>query len=111
MSIARLLTQTATVTRTPSSTADSEGNWAPGTQTATTYACRLQDGESIETFEGANRIVADALLFLPASASINGRDEVTVDAKRYQVVGRPAEMRTPRGIHHIEARLQRVDRG
>lgn len=109
MSIGRLLTQTATITDTPKGAADAEGNWTPGAGTSTTSPCRLQDGESTEIFEGTDRIVADALLFLPAGAAITGRSEVTVDAKRYQVVGRPAELRTPRGLHHIEVHLRRID--
>lgn len=104
-----MLTQTATVTRTPSTTADSEGNSVPGVQVITNYPACLQDGGAFETFEGANRIVADALVFLPGTADINGRDEVTVSGERYQVVGQPSEMRTPRGIHHVEAFLVRAD--
>lgn len=109
MSIGRLLTQTATITGTAKGAADAEGNWTPGAGTTTTWPCRLQDGESTELFEGADRIVADALLFLPAGAPITGRSEVTVDGKPYQVVGRPAELRTPRGVHHLEVHLRRVD--
>ncbi len=62
-------------------------------------------------FEGADRIIANARLFLGPESSITGRSEVTVESKRYQVVGKPAEMRTPRGVHHIEANLRRADHG
>ena len=109
MSFARMLTQTATITDTPKGTADDEGNWVPGAAETSTQPCRLQDGVSEEVFVGADRIIADALLFLGPNAAITGRSEVTVDAKRYQVVGRPAEMRTPLGIHHLEVKLRRVD--
>jgi len=101
-----MLTQTATITRTPSTTVDAEGDWTSGTQTASTSPCRLEAGRSVEVFDGAERLVADALIFLPATADITSHDEVTVGGRRYQVVGQPAEMRSPAGVHHIEANLQ-----
>ena len=108
MSLSRMLTQTATITDTPKGTTDDEGNWVPGAAATSTEPCRLQDGTSLEVFEGTNSIIADGLLFLGPAAAITGRSEVTVDGKRYQVVGRPAEMRTPRGVHHLEVKLRRV---
>ena len=111
MSITRLLTQTATISDTPTTTSDAEGNWTPGTAVVSTEPCRLEDGQSIEVFDGANRITGDARLFLGPGAVITGRSEVTVAAKRYAVVGQPAEQVSPRGIHHIEALLRRVDHG
>ena len=111
MSIARMLTQTATITDTPKGSTDAEGNWVPGPgpPATSTEPCRLQHGTSEEVFVGADRIIADALLFLGPATAITGRSEVTVDGKRYQVVGRPAELRTPRGVHHLEVHLRRVD--
>jgi len=49
------------------------------------------------------------VLFLPAAAATaTFEDEVLVDGLRYQVDGRPDVLRTPRGIHHVEARVRRV---
>ncbi len=104
-----MLTQTATIDNTPSTAADNEGNWVPGTPATTIEPCRLEYGSSVEVFAGADRIIADALVFLGPTSSITGRSEVTVDSNRYQVVGQPIEMRTPLGVHHIEATLRRVD--
>lgn len=106
-----MLTQTATISDTPATTSDAEGNWTPGTPVTSTEPCRLEDSQSIEVFDGANRIIADARLFLGPDASITGRSEVTVDAKPFVVVGKPTEQRTPRGVHHVEALLRRADYG
>lgn len=117
MSIGRLLTQTATITRVRPATApdsDSDGNWLPGTPTTASYPCRLERGhggrqsraDTSESYdEGAERMSSAWLLFLPSTADITGRDLVTVEGRKFEVDGEPTVLRTPRGPHHIEAFL------
>lgn len=116
MSIGRLLTQVATITRVRPTTAgstDAEGNWLPGTPSTSSYPCRLERGhggrqsrtDTSEDYEGAERMSSTWLLFLPATADITGRDLVTVEGREFDVDGEPVVLRTPRGAHHIEAFL------
>ncbi|MFN2537965.1 MAG: hypothetical protein ABR549_07395 [Mycobacteriales bacterium] len=110
MSLRSLLTQTATVRSAASGTAaDAEGNWTPGALATATYPALLQQTETIETFEGRDRLTSTHLLFLEATAVISGRDLVDIGGRHYEVVGQPAVLRTPRGAHHIEARLRDLD--
>lgn len=106
--IERLLTQTATVVHRAVGTPDSEGNPTPGTTTSTDYAARLEQTDTLEVLEGEDRVQTDWLLFLPSTAVVVAADEVVIDSVRYQVTGQPAPVRTPRGLHHYEARLRRV---
>lgn len=121
MSIDRLLTQTATITRARPAAAgatDAEGNWTPAPPTTASYPCRLERGHggrqsreaTGEGYEqGAELMESSWLLFLPATADITGRDLVTVDGRKFEVDGEPDVLRTPRGAHHIEAFLHSVE--
>lgn len=118
MSFARLLTQTATIVHHPPTGSDAEGDATFGTPTTVDYPCRLEQVQgrgasttgSEELVEGESRTDTHLLLFLPAEAAsaVTFEDEVIVGGLRYQVDGRPDVLRTPRGIHHVEARLRRV---
>lgn len=104
-----MLTQTATFTGTPAVGADSEGNPTFGDPVVTTYPCRLEQTDSTEIVEGERRSVSNLLLFLPPEAADQSfEDTVDVDGRLYQVEGVPNVLRTPRGIHHIEARVRGV---
>jgi len=117
VSFAGLLTQTATIVGHPPTGSDAEGNPTFGTATTTVYPCLLQQIQgrgasntgSQEMVEGESRTDTTLVLFLPAEAvAANFEDEVIVDGLRYQVDGRPDVVRTPRGGHHLEARLRRI---
>jgi len=109
MTLASLLTQTATLIHHEPSGADAEGNPTYGTATTVTYPCRLEQTDSVEELDGERRTTTNLRLFLPPSASgANFEDALQVDGVTYQLVGAPDIERTPRGIHHLELRLTRV---
>lgn len=109
MSFAGLLTQTAVVVHHPSAGADAEGNPTFATPTTTTYPCLLQQVDSSEIVEGERRATTSLVLFLPAAAAgATFEDGVSVDGLPYQVEGQPDVLRTPRGVHHVEAKVRRV---
>jgi hypothetical protein len=116
-----MLTQTCTITHTAASgTTDGEGQWVPGAQTVTSHRCRLEQVEASkgrtsgaqgETFSrGTDQVASIWRLFLLPDASIEASDLVTVGSDNFEVDGRPAVGRSPRGPHHIEARLRLVQR-
>lgn len=45
-------------------------------------------------------------IVLPADVQLAGVDRVEVDGVTYEVDGPPLVVRTPRGPHHVEARLR-----
>lgn len=107
MSFRRLLSQTATVTTRTPGTSDAEGNVVTA-NTSADYPALVQQTDAIEVLVGDVRSVSNWLLFLLPDAAINAQDQVVVDGRTYEVTGEPAVLRTPRGPHHIEARLRIV---
>ncbi len=105
MSLTSQFTQTAVVTHTAPGATDAEGNWSPGTQTTVSCPCRL---EQLEASRGRGASIWR--LFLLPDIAIGPTDRVVVDGESFEVDGRPDVLATPRGPHHIEARLRRVDR-
>lgn len=119
MSFRRLLHQTATIRNTPPTTADTEGNWSPGTQAVAVEPCRFElygtegsaTARSGETFgQGADQVVSVGRLFLLPTSVITARATVEIDGDHYEVDGQPVPMHTPRGVHHLEVRVRLVDR-
>lgn len=117
MSFTNMLTQTATIVHHPPAGSDAEGNPTFGTPTTTVYPCRLEQIQgrgastagSQEMVVGESRTDTNLVLFLPAeAATATFEDEVIIDGVRYQLEGQPDVLRTPRGIHHIEARVRRL---
>jgi hypothetical protein len=53
--------------------------------------------------------VYDSVLFLAADATITGADRVEWQGGTYEVAGPPNQAWTPRGEHHLEVPLRRVD--
>lgn len=49
------------------------------------------------------------ILFLPSGTDIEAHDRVEIDGQLYDVDGEPRAAWSPRGEHHIEANLRRVD--
>lgn len=49
------------------------------------------------------------ILFLPSGTDIEAHDRVEIDGQLYEVDGVPQSAWSPRGEHHIEANLRRVD--
>lgn len=110
MSFLKLLTQQATITpRTRAEEPDAHGNrgWEDGDPQ--TYPALLQQLSAEEQMQDRTEQAADWRLFLPPAAVVDGDSKVVVDGKPYEVVGPPDRLRTPRGEHHVEARLRSVD--
>ena len=77
------------------------------TVTTTDVPYRLEQVESIEVSIGEATVVSDWKLFLMPDAVITHRSRfIDADARTFEVVGAPNVQRTPRGPHHIEARLR-----
>lgn len=109
MSLKRLFSQTATVVSTPfGPETDDYGNVVPGAESRVEYPARLEETGSTEVTLDRDTVTSDWRVFLPPEAAISAYDRVEVDGEMYEVVGRPARLRTPRGVHHVEARLRAV---
>lgn len=108
MSLGALLTETATVYTPTFNAIDAYGNPQPGTETSVSYPARLEALSSEETVRDRDTTVATWRMFLPANAVIRFTDRVVSDGKAFEVVGDPIEQRTPRGTHHLEVRMRRV---
>lgn len=103
---ANVLTQTVTVTRRTTGADDGYGNQAETWGSPADYAARLEHSDGVQT--NGDQVVATSrfLLILPADAVIAAGDRVTDDdGNTYDVDGPPVRQRTPRGVHHVEARL------
>lgn len=111
MSLRSLLTQTVTVQTHTAGADDVFGNQADTFPSSRTYRARLEQTAEDEQVVDRDTLRTDWLLILPPEAQISGRDRVVADGVTFEVVGPPAVQRTPRGPHHIEARLTVVDAG
>lgn len=103
-----LLSRTATVRRrTKTGTKDNHGNdeWSVSSHD---YPAYLEQTAQQEITIGRDMEISDHLLVLPPTAIIDGKDDVEVDGLFYVVVGPPAPLYTPRGLHHYEVRLRKV---
>jgi head-tail adaptor len=104
--ISSLLTQTVTVTTRTTGVADDYGNVAESWGSPVEYRARLEQQDGVETQGDQLVVTSRFLLILPASAVITAGDRVTdEDGNTFEVDGPPIKQRTPRGVHHIEARL------
>lgn len=109
MSFARLLSRTATVIPvTTGPGLDEYGNPVEVVAAGVNYPAWLEQTASEERTEDRDTQLADWLLVLPAGAVVDGNDRVQVEGKTFEVVGPPARVHTPRGEHHVEARLRSV---
>lgn len=106
MSILRLLTQTCTVYTHTAGSRDEYGEVADTFTAGTSYPCRLEFRTGTENLNDRDTQLAGYLLFLPPEAVLDGHDRVVVDGVTYEVDGPPLKQSTPRGVHHIEARLK-----
>lgn len=68
----------------------------------------LAQQTSTEVVDGRNTTVSELVLTLPAGTAINARDRVRVDGVVYEIIDEPLAAWTPRGEHHIEAKLRLV---
>lgn len=111
MSIAHLAKRPVTYHRHSTSGKDAYGNpqdtWTADASTTNVW---LEQTQSTEVTANENTQTSDWLLVDPdPAAGLTGRDRVEVDGDMFEVVGPPHVVHTPRGPHHVEARLAHVD--
>ena len=76
----------------------------------TTTDVWLEQTTATEVVVDQNTQISDWLLVDPnPNAGLTGRDQVEVDGDMFRVVGPPHVVWTPRGAHHVEARLQYIE--
>ena len=106
MTLAAMLTRTATITRRDHTGADAWGDQAPATTTILTSPAYLEPKTSIEILDGQTTVVATHLLVLPNGTPLGAHDLVDVDGTMFSVVGAPRRFHRPStGEHHVEADL------
>lgn len=106
MSFDTLLTQTVTVTTRTTGAVDDYGNPTESWGNPVEYRARLEHSDSAEAQGDQLVVTSRYLLILPADATISAGSRVEdEDGNTFEVDGPPIKQRTPRGVHHIEARL------
>lgn len=107
MSLAGMLSETATVVRYAAST-DEYGNTVPGAETRTSYPARLEQLRADELVRDRDTVITDWRAFLPAGTDITAYDRLEARGHLFEVAGLPNEHRTPAGAHHVEVLLRWV---
>jgi head-tail adaptor len=111
MSLASLLSEQVIVIH-PGVATDAYGNpvpsWASGAASGMVPAAVQQSGGAEQTTD-RDTPVSDWLLVVPADTDLSAYDRVLWQDLTFEVVGRPAPWSTPRGPHHLEARLRLIE--
>jgi hypothetical protein len=87
---------------------DASKDWVTAVETETVGWVARRD-ESEDRAEGREAQVSDWVLYLAATDDIQGGDRVVWGTTTFEVDGPPNRAWTPRGEHHIEARLRLVE--
>lgn len=106
MSFARLRSRAVEVIPVAQTGTDEYGNPVEVESAPVLYQGYLEQTTAVEVTTDRDTQKADWLLVLPEGAVIDGTDRVQVDGQVFEVVGPPARVHTPRGEHHVEARLR-----
>jgi head-tail adaptor len=111
MTIDRLLHDTVVLLH-PGAGSDDYGNpvptWALGAASQTVSAVVQQIGRAEQTSD-RDTPASDWLLVVPAGTAISAYDRVRWQGATFEVIGKPAPWSTPRGPHHLEARIRLVE--
>lgn len=111
MSFAGLLFQDVTVLTAGTATnryGDAEKSWGSATsQTVKGWVARR--GGSEDRDGGREAEIADWVLYLHPEVTVDGRARVVWGGLTFEVDGPPVPAYTPRGLHHFELDLRRVD--
>lgn len=108
MSLATMLTRTATISRKTQTGPEDDYNMPTWVATSTSAPCYLEPASESEDLAGRQvQTVSVWAVFLPGVA-LGPNDTVTVDGIEYEVVGEPERWHTPVGEHHVEVGLRRV---
>jgi hypothetical protein len=109
VSLDRLLTQPVSVISAGAPTTDPYGNEIPSDGTATTYFGRLEQTAATEVTRDRDAVTSDWVLYLPPHATVSAYDHVVARGSRFEVLGSPDVLQTPRGAHHLAVRLQYLE--
>jgi hypothetical protein len=110
VSLAALLTQTVTVRTIAAGAPDRYGVPGETVTLETEVQARVEQTDSLEISVGELTIVSDWRAYFEADVVLAHRDQI-VDAygRTFEVVGAPDIEETPRGPHHVKARLRYVE--
>ena len=107
MSLTGLLVHDITIVRAGSTTdryGATEKDWDNPTETEVKGWLTQASGTE-DRSDGREAQVGSWLLYLPVDTDIVGGDRVTWGSTTFEVDGPPQRAWTPRGEHHVEARL------
>lgn len=68
-----------------------------------------QVGERENTDDRNTQVTEWLLVISDPETELGGRDRVRINGVTYEVIGPPNAQHTPRGRHHLEAKLRLVD--
>lgn len=109
MSLATLMVRDVTIltagTRTDAY-GDTTLDWT--SPTSITRKGWLAQQSSTEDLDGRNGTSTGLVLVLPAGTPITSKNRAVVDGVTYEVSDHPTSAWTPRGEHHLEARVKVV---
>lgn len=101
--------QTATRLRSTRSI-QADGSILHTASSAKQFSCWLEQrtADRTEIVAGAAAESSGWVLTCGPDVDLEAQDQVTVDGVEYEVAGPPWKAHTPRGPHHLEARLRRI---
>lgn len=110
MTLAGLLSQDVDLLAYDGTATDAWGNETPSyvVDANGPYRGRVEHTDSQEIAYAGETVVTDWQVFLDASAPITAQHRVREGGRTFRVIGEPASQRSPRGVHHITARLVAV---
>lgn len=108
MTLAHLLSRTATIRRYGAGAADAHGNAVRTLTEEISVGCALEQIAPSEFLVGRETYIATHRIALPPATPLDGSDEIEVDGTTYEVLGDPSRGFTPAGEHHVEALLREV---
>jgi hypothetical protein len=107
--LARLLTDQATILTRTTGSDDPYGQRTTSWVEQPPVAARFQQQTSVETVDGRDTVVTGWMVVLAAGTPLGPGDRVRDQHGTVLAVdGTPARPTTPRGEHHVEARLREV---
>lgn len=105
-----LMIQSAVVEK-PTAVTDSRGDAADGftNPTRVTISAWIDQQSTTETDDETRNAVSSTALLVTNYANLNAEDRVVWDNKTWTVQGRPRQVPTLVGTHHVEATLRLVE--
>lgn len=110
VSLAGLMTRTLTVTNRTQSGTTGRTN-VPGWVDAASFdvQCYFEQNKAIEDVTGRQTQIVDGFAVVGPGVRISPSARVQVDGVVYEVIGKPNQVHTPSGEHHVEVMLENVE--